>query len=130
MDELGFALIFAKNLKRYMEKYELTQVELASRLDVSTVTIYNWLNGIKIPRMDKVDAMCKIFNCSREDMITDLDNVQEGYYNDTEVQQLAQEVYENPELKLVFNATRGMSVEDIQTVVRMIRAYKGDNGNS
>ena len=49
----------------------MTQLELSKRLGVGTTSVYNWCNGIKTPRMDKVDAMCKIFNCKRSDLMED-----------------------------------------------------------
>ena len=49
----------------------MTQLELSKRLGVGTTSVYNWCNGIKTPRMDKVDAMCRIFNCTRADLMED-----------------------------------------------------------
>lgn len=71
MPEKEFNALFSKNLQFYMNKYHITQAELARRLNVGTTSVYNWCNGIKAPRMDKVDSMCKIFNCHRSDLITD-----------------------------------------------------------
>ncbi|MDR3781300.1 MAG: helix-turn-helix transcriptional regulator, partial [Candidatus Copromonas sp.] len=50
---------------------EITQVELAKKLGVGTTSVYNWCNGIKSPRMDKVDAMCDLFHCNRSDLMED-----------------------------------------------------------
>lgn len=77
MSELEFNEIFSKRLKYYLNKYDMTQSELAKRLNVSTQSVTNWCKGDKSPRMDKVDAMCKIFNCRRTDLMedkTDADN--------------------------------------------------------
>lgn len=71
MPEQEFNKIFSKRLRFYLNKYDITQAELAKRLGVGTTSVYNWCNGIKSPRMDKVDAMCEIFNCKRSDLITD-----------------------------------------------------------
>lgn len=69
MYEKDFNAIFSKNLVHFLKLNDMTQAELAARLGVSTATTSNWCNGIKIPRMDKVDAMCRIFNCLRSDLI-------------------------------------------------------------
>ena len=69
MPERDFNTIFAERLRYYLNKYEMTQKELAKRLGVGTTSVYNWSNGIKTPRMDKVDAMCEIFNCQRSDLM-------------------------------------------------------------
>ncbi len=69
MAEREFNEIFSERLRYYLSKYEMTQLELSKRLGVGTTSVYNWTNGIKTPRMDKVDAMCKIFNCNRSDLM-------------------------------------------------------------
>lgn len=71
MSEREFNQIFSERLRHYLNKYEMTQLELSKRLGVGTTSVYNWCNGIKTPRMDKVDAMCKIFNCKRSDLMED-----------------------------------------------------------
>lgn len=72
MSEREFNEIFSERLRYYLEKYEITQLELSKRLGVGTTSVYNWCNGIKTPRMDKVDAMCKIFHCKRSDLMEDV----------------------------------------------------------
>ena len=70
-DENNFNSLFAKNLRFFLEKNNMTQLELSKKLNVGTTSVYNWCNGIKTPRMDKVDKMCQIFGCRRSDLITD-----------------------------------------------------------
>lgn len=76
MDEKNFNLIFSKNLTRFLQINNMTQAELAERLGVSTATTSNWCKGIKTPRMDKVDKMCKIFDCLRSDLMEDKGTLQ------------------------------------------------------
>ncbi len=64
-----FNAVFSKRLRYYLDKYQMTQVELAKRLGVGTTSVYNWCNGIKTPRMDKVDIMCDLFHCNRSDLV-------------------------------------------------------------
>lgn len=71
MPEREFNQIFSERLRYYLNKYNMTQLELSKRLGVGTTSVYNWCNGIKTPRMDKVDAMCDIFNCKRSDFMLD-----------------------------------------------------------
>lgn len=69
MPEQEFNAVFSKRLRYYLNKYQMTQVELAKKLGVGTTSVYNWCNGIKTPRMDKVDMMCDLFHCSRSDLV-------------------------------------------------------------
>ena len=71
MGERNFNDIFSERLRYYLNKFEISQKELAKRLGVGTTSVYNWCNGIKTPRMDKVDSMCEIFHCQRSDLMTE-----------------------------------------------------------
>lgn len=71
IEETNFNSIFSKNLRYYLEANKMTQLELSRLLSVGTTSVYNWCNGVKVPRMDKIDKMCQIFGCKRSDLITD-----------------------------------------------------------
>lgn len=71
MSESEFNAIFSKRLKYYLKKYDMTQSDLAKRLNVSTQSVTNWCKGDKSPRMNKIDAMCQLFHCKRSDLMED-----------------------------------------------------------
>lgn len=71
MSEGDFNKIFSKRLNYYLDRYGMTQLDLSKKLHVGTTSVSNWCRGLKTPRMDKVDAMCKIFNCKRSDLMED-----------------------------------------------------------
>lgn len=66
---------FASNLVFFLNKFNYTQAEFATKMQVSTATVSNWCKGIKSPRMDKVDRMCEIFDCYRSDLIENNGNL-------------------------------------------------------
>lgn len=59
----------AKNLKYYMEKTGKTQKELAAVAGVSEPTFSYWINGIKYPRIDKVQKLADYFGILKSDLI-------------------------------------------------------------
>jgi transcriptional regulator with XRE-family HTH domain len=61
--------IIANNLVRLLKDKNRTQLELAEYLGVTQATISNWCNGIKMPRMDKIDLICEFFNIKRSDLM-------------------------------------------------------------
>lgn len=71
MNERDFNEIFAFNLKSRMEDKDVSQNELARYLNVSPTSVNNWCRGLKTPRMDKIDRLCKFFNISRSDLMED-----------------------------------------------------------
>ena len=121
-----FNAIFSKRLRYYLSKYNMTQLELSKRLGVGTTSVYNWCNGIKTPRMDKVDSMCEIFNCNRSDLIEDKPETQEQptYYLDEDVREAADFLHKNPEYKVLFDASRNISKEDIEFVAKMLDKFR------
>lgn len=121
-----FNAIFSKRLRYYLNKYNMTQLELSKRLGVGTTSVYNWCNGIKTPRMDKVDSMCKIFNCNRSDLIEDKQETHEqpNYYLDEDAREAADFLHKNPEYKVLFDASRNISKEDIEFVAKMLDKFR------
>ena len=61
--------IIASNLVRLLKVRNRTQLELAEYLGVTQATISNWCNGIKMPRMDKIDLICKFFDIRRSQLM-------------------------------------------------------------
>lgn len=50
---------------------------------------------------------------------------EEGYYTNEETKELAQEIYDNKDLRILFDATRDLRPEDINFVVDMVKRMKG-----
>ena len=62
---------FRRQLSKLLEENNVTQSELASRLNVSNSAVNNWLLGNNMPRMDKIDKIASIFNIPRSVLIGD-----------------------------------------------------------
>lgn len=59
----------ARNLRRIMYEKKISQAKMAQDLNIGKSTISTWMNGEHIPRMGKIDLLCKYLNCSRSDLI-------------------------------------------------------------
>ena len=60
---------FGKNLQ-YLRRLSknLTQEELAEKLNVSRQTVSKWETNEALPEMDKALELCRIFNCSLDNL--------------------------------------------------------------
>ena len=123
MSEQEFNILFAKNLNHYLQVNEKSQLDLANYLGVSTSAVSAWCRGVKTPRMDKVDAMCKYFGIRRSDLMEEKDSSQ-GYYFNKETAAVAREIFENKELRMLFDATRDADPEDLKALHNMALALK------
>ena len=63
--------VFAKNLKKYMELNGKSRREVCASLGYSYFTFSDWVNGKKMPRMDKVEQLANYFGILKSDLIED-----------------------------------------------------------
>lgn len=117
-------LAFAKNLKNLMESHKYNQEDIAKICGTSRQIVSEWLNGKKYPRMDKVQAILDHFCIPMSALINDGKEDVTPYYLNPETAKLAQEVYDNPNLRILFDASRDLRPEDIQFVIGMINRMK------
>ncbi len=114
--------IFAKNLNYYLELTEKTQREVADAIGVSPQTFNTWCQAVALPRMPKVQSLADYFNITKSDLIDE--HSFEGYYYDQETAQAAQEMFENRELRALFDVSRDMSADDLRAVYNIALALK------
>lgn len=69
MNENEYAKVVAKNLKRIAYERGKTQADISRDLGISKQTLSSWMNGQRLPRMQKIDLLCHYFNCLREDIV-------------------------------------------------------------
>lgn len=62
---------FCKKLSKLRKDNNLSQEQLAERLGVSRQAVSKWESGSAYPDMDKMIQMCKILNCTLEDLLDD-----------------------------------------------------------
>ena len=117
--------IFAKNLKHYMVVSGKNQMDLMRDLGLSSSTVSNWCTGSKLPLMDKVQMLADYFHILKSDLLEEKSPVDNNtYYLNPETSKIAQEIYDNKELSLLFDAARDADPEDLQTVHSMLMALK------
>ena len=61
--------LFAKNLKKYLEANGKQPVDLVNDLNIPFSTVSNWINGIKMPRMGKVELLAQYFDIQKSDLL-------------------------------------------------------------
>lgn len=62
---------FNEKLQKLRKDKKLSQEDLAEMLDVSRQSVSKWESGVTYPEMDKLLSLCKIFDCTLEDLTND-----------------------------------------------------------
>ena len=78
-------MIFAENLKMYIERKGLTQLDVAKYMECSSSTVSDWCNGRKYPRVDKMQRLADWLGAQMSELTSKhdpLDDVDIAFYGD------------------------------------------------
>lgn len=110
---------FAEMLKYYLMMNNKTQSDLVNDLGYDKSTVSNWCAGLRVPKVDVLIDIADYLHVNVGDLIEDNRN-EESYYLNDDARDMAQFMYENPEYKVLFDASRKVKKEDIDFVKQMI----------
>ena len=100
-----------------------SQGKLEKELGFSNGSISKWKTST--PNPDRLRKLAEYFNVSVEYLMTGKEKEGgETYYLNDETKEIAQEIFENKELRMLFDASRDASPEDLATVHSMMLALK------
>ena len=63
------AVEIGKRLNKKLLENGKNQADLAAYMGVTSGAVSCWINGHKVPRLDKIDKMCVWLNCTRADIL-------------------------------------------------------------
>ena len=109
-------------LKELRKRKGLSQVTLAEKLGLSKSTIGAYETGDISPSLEALNLIADFFNVDINYLLGKEDG--STYYLDPEAAELANEIANRSELKVLFDATRDISKEDIEVVIRMLEGLK------
>lgn len=109
--------------EKRLEK-NLTMKELADLVGVSEATISRWESGdIENMKRDKIAAIVRVLGIPVEVIM----GWETSYYNDYETAKKAQEIFSNPDLCALFDASRDSKPEDLQMATDLLKRLKETN---
>lgn len=127
---------FHNIIKGLRESKGITQEQLADALEVSRGTIGMWETGKRKPGQDLYEKIADMFNVDMDFLYgrTSIKKARHydesgneyipSYYLNEETQAIAQEIFENPELRALFDASRNATPEDLEIVKNLILDLK------
>ena len=128
MSEHEIRKLFAKNLNYFLDLNDKTQKDLVDYIGVSSSTVSNWCTGQKMPRMDKIQSICNWLGIEKSDLLEDKSDLQvTDYYLNIETREIAQEIFENKDMRILFDASRKAKPEDLKLIIEMAKRFKGED---
>lgn len=117
--------IFMTNLRRYMNAADYSQADMARYFGISTATASDWYNGRKIPRADKLQIIADWLGVGIGDLLMESDAAELGYYVTHETAEVANEILNNADMRILFDAAKGSDPEALKMAAAMLRKMKG-----
>ena len=116
-------MTFSNRLTELRKSRGISQKELANYIDVSPSLVGMYEQGRRKPSFEILEAIADYFNVNI-DTLYGKDEFDFPYYEDPDVSEYAQAIKDNPNLRLLFDASKDRSKDDIDFVVTMIENLK------
>lgn len=119
-------MCLGENIRFLRTKKGYSQDDIANMLGYkSFTTIQKWESGVSEPPLKALKKLSEIFNIDMNDLATkklsyNTNEDNNVYYLDDDARDMAQFLYENPDYKVLFDASRKVKKEDIDFVKQMI----------
>lgn len=124
MSEENIRKIFSENLKRLLELNDKQAADIVRDLGIPFSTVSNWINGLKMPRMGKIEMLADYLHCEKSDLIEDKgEQVPDSYYLTDDARDLAQFLFDNPEYKVLFDGVRKVRKEDLEVIKTLLEKF-------
>ena len=126
-------MCLGENIRFLRTKNGYSQDDIANMLGYkSFTTIQKWESGVSEPPLKALKKLSEIFNIDMNDLATkklslNINEDNNVYYLDDDARDMAQFLYENPDYKVLFDASRKVKKEDIEFVKEMIDLMSNNN---
>ena len=132
---------YSNRIRELRRAKGMNQEQLAEQIGLTKQAISQYERGVRKPSFEIIEALCDFFNVS-SDYLLGKDDVtlrfvngediqrlenKNGYYVDGETAQIAQEIFEDPDKRALFNAARDSRPEDLKMAAGLLERFKETN---
>ena len=121
-----------ENYAKIMDSLNLTDYQVAKDIGIPRSTFSEWKKKKYAPKTEKLKKIAAYLNVSVDYLETGKDKPKESeegktYYFNDETAEKAQALFENKELRILFDAARDSKPEDLQMAAELLERLKGTN---
>lgn len=116
--------------QKLLDKRGLKAFDVSKATGISSSTLTDWKKGRSVPKQDKMQKIAEFLGVSLEYLMTGEEaDGGETYYLNDETREIAQEIFENPDLRSLFDMSRKMPPERLKAHIEFIeKLYKQEKG--
>ena len=115
--------VIAKTIQRYETGERKISINMLMELTSLYGVDYTSFIGTAKKRLAQED-ISKSEDLPLDACMDSQDDISKGHYLNREAMEIAQQVYERPELRMLFSASKNVSAEDLQAVIAIVDRMK------
>lgn len=105
-----------------LQKHGVSTYKVSMETGIAQSIFSSWKRGISKPKQDKMQKIADYFNVSVEYLMTGKEKEGgETYYINEETKEIAQEIFEKKELRMLFDVTRKSTPQRLMAYYNMIK---------
>jgi transcriptional regulator with XRE-family HTH domain len=118
-------------LSELLESRGIKAIELARQAGVPPSTVYSILerNNERV-HLDALHRMAIVLGVTLDYFTKDYESEEDDtpeYYLNAETKAIAQDIYDNPDLRILFDASRKATPESLKKIAQMVQIMKGED---
>jgi transcriptional regulator with XRE-family HTH domain len=117
---------FKKTFKALRIREGLTQEELSNKLEISRSAISMYERGEREPDFETLEKIADFFNV---DLNYLSGNEKESYYIDLQTKQIAQEIFEDKDMRLLFDLKKTVKAKDLINYAKFLKEQYDKENN-
>ena len=116
------------NIRELLEKNNITEKELAKRINITEASVSRYITGDRIPKVSTAIQIARILNCSVEDLYN------ENYNNDYSITRFEERIIETTKNGILFEFLGAENTERLKTqitdaIIEQVKSDLQDNPN-
>lgn len=119
--------LFKENLNYYMQLSGVTQNDIVTNLKVSSATASDWVNGIKYPRVDAMQALSEMLNVKMSDLMSE--RKLQPYTTEKDFAAMHQQLLNQPGMRILFDRGKELTSSQMDAVLRVVDEILKDRDN-
>jgi transcriptional regulator with XRE-family HTH domain len=115
---------FYENLKKLRKDLGLSQAELAQKLGVSTGLIGMYETNARKPSYEMIELIADYFNVDVDYLLGRTDKTTTIQDEQARIQELQEQLRDNPAIGMLLSAAKDLSEDDIQTLADIAKRFR------
>lgn len=114
--------------EQLLQKHNVTPYKVSKDTGVTQTALSNWKSGKSTPTTKTLQKIADYFNVTIDYLMTG-EEKSEGYYLNEETAKLAQEMFEDEDMRSLFDMKRNMPPERFKTHIEFMKnLYRQEKG--